>query len=173
MPDNRVAMGMEGTEAGAQRYPLAGKWNRRLVILAIFLFLAYTSLGGRPWYLTLIVAVLPTSLALAELRGLVLRRGDYIEFLADGILLVGGIFLWNVRIAYESVASAELKDVWSDRAARRMLRIIGRTNPPRVELRLRRRVFSWLAIWPLKKLHVRPEYPEAFVAALSARLGVA
>ncbi len=112
---------------------------------------------------------------MGELHAVVRRCGDFIELLPDGILLavLGGVPLWSLRIPYETIASAELKDSWSDRTARALLRIVGRSNPPRVELRFRRRVFVLWAIWPRKGMYMRLADPEGLVSALSARLGAA
>jgi hypothetical protein len=162
-------------ESALQRFPLAGKWYRRLMILFIFLLAAWVGVGSvSTWQFVAAIAaaVVGARWALGELYGVIRRRGDYIELVADGILLAGGTLLGKVRIAYESIASAELKDRWSDRTARALLGIIGRSNPPTVELRFRRRVWLWW-LWPLRRLYVRPLNPQAVVAALSARLGTA
>ena len=137
---------------------------RRLMIVWFFLFAAWISLTGG-WFF-LFPAVMGVVWLLGELNAVVRRRGDYIELLSDGIVLAFAVPLWNLRIPYETIASAELKDRWSDRAARALLKIVGRSNPPRVELRLRRRVFLWA-----KRVYIRPSDPETVVAALSARLG--
>ncbi len=144
-----------------------------MIIVWFFLVAAWISPTGG-WFF-LIPAVMGVVWLLGELNAVVRRRGDFIELLPDGILLVafGGLPLCSLRIRYETIASAELKDWWSDRMARTLLRIVGRSNPPRVELRFRHRVFLWWAIWPRKSMSMRLADPQGLVSALSARLGVA
>ena len=159
-----------------ERFPLAGKWYRRFMIMFIFLLAAWSGLGSLSvWQFVFAIAaaVLGAVWALADLYSIVRGHGDYIELLPDGVLLTFGLPLWSLRMGYETVSSAEVTDRWSDRAARSLLRMIGRSNPPRVELRFRRRVFAWWAIWPRRGIYIRPTDPQAVVAALSARLGAA
>ncbi len=158
-----------------KRFPLAGKgkWNERLMIPFIFLFVTGFLFGGISWIFLLPGFVLLAVLVLGELYAVVRRSDDYIELLPDGIVLAFAVALWNLRIPYETIASAELKDRRFDRTARALLRIVGRSKPPGVELRFRRRVFFWWAVWPRRRMYLRPADPETFVAALSARLGAA
>ncbi len=137
----------------------------------ILLLIAWLSLVGTFWYSLLPAIVVSAVLVSAEVYAVARRKGDYIELLPDGILLTFGPPLWSLRIRYETIASAELKDWWTDRTARALLKIVGRSNPPRVKLRFRQRVFFWWAIWPRKGMYIRPPDPQAVVAALSARLG--
>ena len=143
-----------------------------MVILCIPLLYVWASLAGTSWYFVLPGAVLWALLALAELYSVARKSGDYIELLPDGIVLDFAL-LKNLRIPYEAIASAELNDQPFDRTARALLGIVGRSRPPRVKLRFRRRVFSWWTIWPRKNMYIRPADPETVVAALSARLGTA
>lgn len=168
-------MDVQQANRASERFPLAGKWQRRLMIVWFFLFAAWVGLGSvtvAQFVLAIAVAVLGAAWALAELGRVVARRGEYIELLPNEIVLTGGFLWWNVRAAYESIASADLRDRWLDRIARSVLKMIGKPNPPGVELRFRRRVFCWSTIWPLKRLYFRPGDPETVVTALSARLGV-
>jgi len=129
------------------------------------------SLTAGQFVFAIAVAVLGAAWALAELYSIARGRGDYIELLPDAILLAFALQPWSIRIWYGTIASAELRDRWSDRAARCLLRMIGRSNPPRVELRFRERLrFGWWP-WRLKRIYVRPMDPEVVVGALSARLG--
>lgn len=139
-------------------------------MLFFFLFAAWLWVLG-PWFLALPILVLGPVQALAEAYAFVRRKEEYIELLPEGILIVpaGGFPLWITRIGYEAIASAELKDWWSDKVARALLRIFGRPNPPRVQLRFQQRRWSW----PLKRLYVRPADPQGLISALSARLGAA
>ena len=142
-----------------------------MVILCIPLLYVWASLAGTSWYFVLPGAVLWALLALAELYSVARKSGDYIELLPDGIVLDFAL-LKNLRIPYEAIASAELNDQPFDRTARALLGIVGRSRPPRVKLRFRRRVRLWW-IFPVKRLYIRPSDPETVVAALSARLGTA
>jgi hypothetical protein len=167
-------MDVQQANRASERFPLAGKWQRRLMILFILLVAAWFGVGSvSTWQLVAAIAgaVVGGTWALGELYGVIRRRGDYVELLADGMLLVGGTLLSNVRIAYETIASVQVKDRWSDRMARGLLKIVGRANPPRVEVRFRRRVFFWWAIWPRKGMDIRLSDPQALVAALSPRVG--
>ncbi len=166
-------MGLESEDRTLGRFPLAGKgkWNERLMIPSILVFVPWILVGVISWLFLLPGFVLLAVLLLGELYAVVRRRGDYIELLPDGVVLAFAVPLWNLRIPYETIASAELKDRQSDRVARALLRIVGRSNPFGVELRFRRRVFFWWAVWPRKSMFIRLADPEAVVAALSARLG--
>ena len=169
--DNHLGMQLE--DHTLKRFPLAGrgKWNERLMIPFIFLFVTGFLFGGISWLFLLPGFVLVAVLVLGKLYAIVRRSGDYIELLPDGIVLAFAVPLWNFRIPYETIVSVELKDRRSDRTARALLSIVGRSVPPGVELRFRRRVNFWWAVWPRKRMYLRPADPETFVAALLARLG--
>ena len=142
------------------------------MILFFFLFAAWMWLLG-PWFVALPLLVFGPVYTLAEVYGVVMRRGDYVQLLPDGILLVGvGFPLLSNHIPYEAIAMAELKDRWSDRIARSLLKVVGRQNAPTLEIRFRWRVRLWW-ILPVKRLYFRPTDPDTVVTALSARLGTA
>jgi hypothetical protein len=153
----------------SERFPLAGKWYRRWMIAFLFYLAAWTSLSGS-WFF-LLPTVLGAAWLFTELYGVARGRSDYVELLANGVLLVGGTSLCNARIAYERIASADLRDRWLDRVARSVLRIIGKPRPPSLELRFRGRVRVGWWPWGLKRMYARPLNPQAVVAALSPLLG--
>lgn len=140
------------------------------VILAVA-WLSLATFGTWHFVLLILLGVQGAVLTLAEAYAAVGKHSEYIELGPERVFVVGGIDLplWSRRVRYEEITAVELNDWWSDKISRALLRIFGRPNPPRVQIRFRRRRWSW----PLKRMYVRPVDPQGLVSALSARIGAA